>query len=421
MITGGAWTRLLALLLLGMGVHTAAAADIAPTAAERPGDAERQILVMIRMAPAHVRPNSGYGGRYGDIAGQAARDRIARGIAREHQLELVDGWPMPLLGVDCFVMRLRPGQSVDQAVQAVSRHRAVAWSQPMAVYEVQAREPPNDPLKLAQPAWSRWRLGDLHDVATGRGVIVAVVDSKIEVGHPDLAGQFVANKDFVTGKRAPSEFHGTGVAGVIAAKAGNGAGIVGVAPNARLMALRACSQASGAPRTGPATCSSLNVAKALHFAIDRGAHVINLSFSGPKDRLFAELIGIALRRGVSVVASFDRRKPNGGFPASYPGVIAVADEALRSLPQHVYAAPGRDVPTTRPGGKWHLVNGSSYAAAHVSGLVALVRQSRGNRSRLVLSRHPGSRTIDACATLVGTSRDCDCSCEIVRHARMERD
>jgi hypothetical protein len=86
---------------------------------------------------------------------------------------------------------------------------------------------------------------------------------------------------------------------------------------------------------------------------------------------------------------------------------------LQSLPARVYGAPGRDVPTTQPGGRWYLVNGSSYAVAHVSGLIALVRQSDGRGARVALTRLSGG-AIDACATLAGTSPGCDCSCAIDR-------
>jgi subtilisin family serine protease len=92
-------------------------------------------------------------------------------------------------------------------------------------------------------------------------------------------------------------------------------------------------------------------------------------------------------------------------------VVAVADESLQSLPARVYSAPGRDVPTTQPGGKWYLVNGSSYSAAHVSGLIALSRERRGGALPVVLARGPRN-SIDACATLVSTSASCDCSCAI---------
>jgi subtilisin family serine protease len=155
-------------------------------------------------------------------------------------------------------------------------------------------------------------------------------------------------------------------------------------------------------------CNSLGIARALQFAIDHKAQVINLSLSGPPGTLLSKLISIALARKASVVAAFDPTLPQGGFPASMPGVIAVADETMHNLPARVYAAPGRDIPTTEPGGKWYLVNGTSYAVAHVSGLIALVREHHG---QIAISRG-ATGNVDACATLLGTSRRCDCSCRL---------
>jgi hypothetical protein len=102
--------------------------------------------------------------------------------------------------------------------------------------------------------------------------------------------------------------------------------------------------------------------------------------------------------------------PRGGFPASHPGVVAVADESQADRPAGIYDAPGRDIPTTQPGGRWFLVNGSSYAAAQVSGLFALMRE-RGpiRRSALVLVGGPGG-AIDACASLMRTPIPCACVC-----------
>jgi subtilisin family serine protease len=200
---------------------------------------------------------------------------------------------------------------------------------------------------------------------------------------------------------------------VIGAKEGNGIGIAGIAPGARMMALRACWQTG----SGPTLCDSLSLAKALHFAVDRNAEVINLSLSGPPNRLLQRLIAIALARKLAVVAAFDPALPRGGFPASQPGVVAVGDQSMASLPPTVYLAPGNDVPTTEPGGKWNLVDGSSYAAAHVSGLIALVRQ-KGGRA-LVASRGSGG-VVDACATLVATSPACDCNCAVARQTRAAR-
>lgn len=374
----------------------------------------REILVMLRMPAPHYRPNARYGGRYDDRAAQAARRRVAAEIARDNGLELVEGWPMPLVAVDCYVMRIPAGRAIDSLIEAISRHPMVAWSQPLNSFETLATpEAPRDPLFAVQPAASQWRLADLHGLATGRGVTIAVIDSKIEVGHPDLAGQFSANRDFLANRPASAEDHGTGVAGVIAARSGNGVGIVGVAPGARLMALRACYERRRGNGT-VSSCDSLTLAKALHFALERDADVINMSLSGPPDPLLSSLIAIGLERRTAIVAAFDPDRPGGGFPASVPGVISVAEESLRSLPARVYRAPGRDVPTTQPGGKWYFVNGSSFAAAHVTGLVALLREARRAASPATAIARSAAGSIDACATLVTVTADCDCPCAITR-------
>ncbi len=355
----GRLLRLAAALALGAATVTLAhAQDTAATPAVDEGGREAQlrtqILVMIKALPAHFRPGSSYGGAYGDAEGTAARRRVAREIARRNGLALMDGWPMPSLGVDCFVMRVPEHQSIDDAIAQVARDPMVAWSQPMQTYRAMAgraiAEPgpvPNDPLFRMEPAAAGWHLADLYRVSTGRGVSIAIVDSRVQRDHPDLAGQVVEAQDFVGDRSLAAEDHGTAVAGVIAARRDNGIGIAGVAPDARLMALRACWQTA----SGPTLCSSLSIARALQFAIDHGARVINLSLAGPGDSLLGKLIDLAFTRGTTVVAAYDPHLPGGGFPASQPGVIAVAQDDLLSRPNGVYGAPGRDIPTTEPGGK----------------------------------------------------------------------
>ena len=189
----------LALALVAWLACPAAAQEApAPVVQEETAAESREILVMLRMPPPHFRPNARYGGRYDDRAAQAARRRVAAEIARDNGLKLVEGWPMPLIGVDCYVMRVPDGQSVERTIEQVARHRMVAWSQPLNSYETLAGPAVRpDPLFAAQPAASAWHLADLHDVATGRGITVAVIDSKIETGHPDLSGQFVSIRDFL--------------------------------------------------------------------------------------------------------------------------------------------------------------------------------------------------------------------------------
>jgi hypothetical protein len=368
----------------------------------------RQVLGMVRHPAEHFQPGSSYGGAYGDQLALSARDRLARAIARDHGLTFVDGWPMPMIGVDCFIMAVPDGRSTAAAAEELSHDRKVAWAEPVQLYQTKGGEAaPNDPLFRAQPAAHEWQLALLHRIATGRGIKVAVIDSGIQANHPDLAGQLLVNRNFVVGQSEVAENHGTGVAGVIAAKAGNGIGIVGVAPGARLLGLRACWQQRGAG--APTVCDGLSLAKALYFAVQQKADVINLSLSGPDDRLLRTLVEAALARGSVVVTAYDSAKPGGGFPASVPGVIAVSDHPLGGRSQ-VYIAPGTDVPTTQPGGRWFLVNGSSFSAAHVSGLAALVRQRRRSADLMLVSDRRAGGEIDACATLEKAATGCECAC-----------
>lgn len=389
---------------LALGPSTASRADSpqAPTP-------EREILVMIRQAPDHYRPTGDYSGAYGDQISESARRRIAKRIAARYGLILTDNWPMPMIGVDCFVMTVPNGRSTSAAADQVSQDSDVSWAQPVELYGTRASAPPHkDPLFLAEPAARQWHLADLHRIATGRGVKVAVVDSGIEVSHPDLAGQFLINRNFVAGRPLAVEQHGTGVAGIIGAKADNGVGIAGVAPGARMLGLRACWQENASATV----CDSLSLAKAIYFAIQNRADVINLSLTGPDDRLLRELLKVAQAKGSVIVTAFDNKLAGGGFPAAMSGVIAVSDSALAPSRGRAYTAPGRDVPTAEPGGRWSLVNGSSYAAAHVSGLVALMRERRRSAAPVLVSR--GGGAIDACATLIRVANACDCACDYTR-------
>ncbi len=384
-----AWLLLIAAMLAGAARAEPGASAAASIAAER------QVLLLLRLPRPHYRPD-GYAGGYGDTASHGARRRLAAALAREHGLTLVADWPLPLLGVDCYVVVVPPEQTPAGVVQALSRDARVAWAQAMNVYRAQGHA---DPLYPVQPVARAWHLSALHAFATGRGVRVAVIDSAIDDQHPDLAGQVQRKENFVDSHRDVPEQHGTAVAGIIAARADNGVGIVGVAPNAHLFALRACWEES----SQATLCNSLSLAMALHFAIEHDADIINLSLSGPPDRLLGRLLDAALARGIAVVGALDPGQPDGGFPAAHAGVVAVADGAGMKTGHRGLLAPGRDVPTALPGGRWGLVSGASYAAAHVSGLFALAREHRPDRTGPPLADSVvslPSGEIDACATLM---------------------
>jgi subtilisin family serine protease len=246
--------------------------------------------------------------------------------------------------------------------------------------------------------------------------------------------------------------HGTAVAGVIAALTNNGLGIVGVAPAAELLALKACWQERP---DAPAVCNTLTLAEALAFAIQKRARIINLSLTGPSDPLLARLVGRALEQGILVLgASAALSNEDAGFPLSVAGVIAVADAddpdrlahagALRPTtnsgsrppanndPQPaatsnpparpLLAAPGREVLTLAPGGRYDYVSGASISAAMVSGVVALVLERsqhlRSTEVRALLERtglpsaDGTTRLIDACDAVASIVRASGCTGEI---------
>lgn len=377
------------------------APEAGPAAMQQEG--AKRVMVMLDLGADHYRSDGGYAGDYGDAMGQKIRLRLARRIAREHSLTLLENWPMQLIGVDCVIMGVNDGRSTEEVAKELTGLKGVAWSQALNEFEMQGSPQGssvryNDKLFAAQPTSTSWHLAAMHKVATGKGVTIAIVDSRIDTAHPDLAGQIAASSDFVAG-RPQAERHGTGVAGIIAARPNNALGIAGVAPEARVIGLRACWER---PLGGSTVCDSLSLAKALTFALEHKVDVINLSLSGPPDRLIAKLINLGLSRGITVVAAIDQKRPAASFPALIEGVVPVADQRLSASAGAVYIAPGVDVPTTEPEGKWSLVSGSSYAAAQVSGLTALLRQVSGKRQAASSLLGPHGQ-INACAALARQS------------------
>ena len=434
---------LLACLLAGSAVAFAQSSPIDADAEDAAGATvvDRQLLLMLRVPPPHFRPEAGYGGGYRTAPGRDARRRVARSLARAHGLRLLDDWPMPALGLDCFVMEAPSADLRAQLLAQLAADPRVESVEPMQAFRVLAAG--GDPLAATQPAMTDWHLRELHKLATGRHVTVAVLDTGVDATHPDLHGQPLQTRNFIDGNAYTGETHGTAVAGIIAARADDGIGIAGIAPGVRLLGLRACSQVS----RGGAACSSFSLAKALQFALEAKTQVFNLSLTGPRDRLLGRLLDVALARGISVVGAVDVQAADGGFPASHPGVLAVAglqrSQALPSgaLPAGVLRAPDRGIPAPRPGGGWDLVSGTSFAAAQVSGLVALLRELSPRLGatdlRAALSAPATSApmastpiglglapkrppSIDACAAVGRVAGRCACDCVVAQAGLLPR-
>jgi subtilisin family serine protease len=347
--------------------------------------------------------------------------QVALDITQLTALRLDASWFMASIGQQCLVFQLPAGRDAQRVARLVASVPHVAVAQPTQTYRLLGA-PEDDPYLHLQSAATVLHLEPAHRLATGKGVKVALIDTGVDFEHPDLRERVASAENFVDhGDRTfTRDSHGTAVAGVLAAQAGNGIGIVGVAPEADLFALKACWPESAGSRS--ALCDSYTLARALDFAITRGAQVINLSLAGPFDALLALQIQAALARRIVVVAAAEGS--DGGFPASLPGVLGVRgvdltrsaaplDEDGGKGPR--LAAPDVDLLTTAPAGTYDFFSGSSFAAAQASGVVALLLERRPELgteqiARLILDgAHampaagngdpPALLVLDACATL----------------------
>ncbi|MEH0843375.1 type VII secretion-associated serine protease mycosin [Micromonospora sp. CPCC 205711] len=239
-------------------------------------------------------------------------------------------------------------------------------------------------LRRLDPA-SAWR------ISHGERVTVAVIDSGVSPDHPLLAGQVAEGRDFnglpAMKGRCDLAGHGTVVAGIIAGREGTGAPYNGIAPAARILPVRVLPDAKeSTDRELP-----VQIGQAIRWAVDQDVQVINLSLATFNRPELAEAVDYALAKGVVVVAAAGNRDQEGSdrprYPAAYPGVIAVAGVDVQG--GHVgssvsgdyvdVAAPGLDIVGPAPSGSGYLAEpqgGTSFAAAYVSGVVALLRSAR---------------------------------------------
>lgn len=296
-------------------------------------------------------------------------------LKRRYGLREIVGWPIKPLGLYCAVLRPAPGTDHDALLEALSRDARVRIAERLHEYDVYAKQPAgagyDDPYVKLQRGFSEIDAALAQRSSQGMGVRIALVDTGVNVAHPDLKGRIRGMYNMVDGDAAAfrRDRHGTEVAGVIAAVGGNKVGIVGVAPQATLMVYKACWHPAG---EGGARCNTFTLAKALAALIDTDARIINLSLGGPPDRLLEHLLAALLRQDRIVVAAMPPDGRVKGFPAATPGVIVVRSAQASEAPAGVMTAPGDDILTTQPDGGYDFASGSSLAAAHVSGIVALL-------------------------------------------------
>jgi subtilisin family serine protease len=328
-------------------------------------------------------------------------------MAQRHGLTVVSSRSTGLIGETIYHLRFTGGRRVADAVRAMEAER-IGLVQPNYVYRTQQDPPVQSSLgnpaggegaaqTLGDPAQyviNKLRLAEVHRVVRGAGVLIAVIDSQIDIHHPDLEGAVVEQFDAVGDTGAPHA-HGTGMVGAIAAHRK----LMGIAPGVKVLAVRAFSP--DAQRSPQAT--TRHIIAGLDWAIGKGARVVNMSFAGPFDPMLAVAMKRAHEKGVVLIAASGNAgaKSPPLYPAADPHVIAVTatDEEDKLLPvavrgPHVaVSAPGVDIMVPAPEEAYQLTTGTSVAAAHVSGVAALL-----------IERHPTASAQTILEVITATAR-----------------
>jgi len=368
-------------------------------------DPSRFVVITVRNQPqpAIATPGStprGYAaaGVYG--VGASARS-VTQSLERDYRLQEVSAWPIESLRVNCVVMRLPDLTARATVIARLAHDSRVESVEPLSQFTTQTATEPSastgtGPTPPAGGAYLHLQfnlreLGVLqaHELSQGAAVRIAIIDTGVDYQHPDLRGRIIARRDFVAGDDFAGDRHGTEVAGLIAATADDGQGLLGVAPKSRLIALKACWPLPN--NAAQAICNSFTLAQALEAAIAARADVVNLSLAGPPDPLLARLIDYGMQRGIIYVGAV--APADGGqadtFPADVPGVLAVQSaEDAAGASRHLLA-PGHGILTLTPGGHYDFASGSSLATAEVTGVVALLiadgRRLPGRRVERILT------------------------------------
>ena len=356
--------------------------------AQAKADPARFVVITVRNQPqpAVATPGStprGYaaGGVYG--VGASARS-VTRSLERDYRLHEVSAWPIESLRVNCIVMRLPDLTARATVIAQLARDARVESVEPLNQFTTETATPQDAPTETP-PAPLRKRtylplqlnlreLGVLqaHKLSQGAAVRIAIVDTGVDYQHPDLRGRIVARRNFVAGDDFADDRHGTEVAGLIAATADDGQGLLGVAPKSRLIALKACWPLP--ENAAEAACNSFTLAQALEAAITARADVVNLSLAGPPDPLLARLIDYGMQHGIIYVGAVppDSSGHSDTFPIDVPGVLGVQSAEDAAAATRHLLAPGHGILTLAPGGHYDFASGSSLATAEVTGIVALL-------------------------------------------------
>ena len=315
-------------------------------------------------------------------------------LARRHGLVRLESQNFPLIGGTIGLFRITGRRAIEVVSRELATEASIRSVQPNFRYVLQEQKAALTEGDPAQYANAKLRLPQAHTLAHGANVTIAVIDSGIDVKHPELANAIADNFDALGSKEGP-HVHGTGIAGAIVSHAR----LMGSAPEARILAIRAF----GAAPNG-AESTSYVILKGLDYAAAHGAQVVNMSFAGPKDALIERGIAATAAKGILMVAAAGNAGPKSPplYPAANTNVMAVTATdaqdrlfAASNRGSHIaISAPGVDIFLPAPDDKYQMTSGTSFSAAYVSGLAALM-----------LERNPRLKPGEVREILLKTARD----------------
>lgn len=354
------------------------------------------------------------------ISRQVRRDATA--VATEYSLKEIGHWPIKALSVYCFVYRVPEGVDRKSIIATLNADARVESAQPLQSFETgtSTANVYDDTYADLQYGLEVLGIAAAHRTTRGAGIRIAIIDSHVDTDHEDLQGRIDRIRVFSNKGEAVDKNHGTAIASIIGARSNNALGIVGIAPEATLELYVSC-WSGGASKA--AVCDSFSLSKALDAMLENPPHVLNLSLNGPDDPLLERLIQKSLEAGVVVVAAGPANtQAQKSFPSNMQHVIGVGTSPIKGsidgASSNTLFAPGNRILVAVPSDQYDFRSGSSLAAAHVSGVVALLLASAPDQSpdtiRNILQRsQPADAesvvSINACdaLNLAGSAQHCD--------------
>jgi subtilisin family serine protease len=310
-----------------------------------------------------------------DVSPQTA-DAVADGIARRERLQRLASQSLDMIGTTLYRYEIKDKRSVPAVIASLERYPQVAAVQPNYVYTLQ-QAGQNGHFVEEQYTVPKMHLAEAHMISNGEKTLVAVIDSGIDWTHPEISGAVTRGFNAIGGDWEKAQ-HGTEIAGIIASHAD----LTGVAPQARLLAVRAFKAGGKVAVVG----ETFDILAGIEWAVKNKAQIVNMSFAGPFDPDLSREVAEGSRRRVIFIAAVgnEGKAAKPSYPAAYENVIPVtatdrADAIFKDASRCAttcIAAPGVDIFAAAPAGAYKHDSGTSMAAAEVSGVVALLLDAK---------------------------------------------